>query len=157
MTRWDENEMLSIYPGVSRIYTLRRSFHLRYPCISVHPSWLLNNILGGHDRASFRDALGGRDRVNWEMHLEAVIDRVWRWTGRPWSSEFGDALGGRAWAILDMHLEAEIEWTQRCTPRVWPSEFGDELAGYDQARLEEYLEAVDLEGGATAAESLLIG
>jgi hypothetical protein len=41
------------------------------------------------------DALGGRDQVNWEMHLEAVIDRVWRCTGRPCSSEFGNSLGGR--------------------------------------------------------------
>jgi len=34
------------------------------------------------------------------------------------------------------------------------SEFGDALAGYDRARLEEYFEAVDLEGGAMAAETL---
>jgi hypothetical protein len=54
--------MLSIYPGVSRIYTPRRSFHLRYPCISVHPPSLLNYILGGRDRASL------------EMHLEAEIE-----------------------------------------------------------------------------------
>jgi len=33
--------------------------------------------------------------VNGEMHLEAVIDRVWRCTGRPRSSELRDALGGR--------------------------------------------------------------
>jgi hypothetical protein len=33
MIRW--YEMRSIYPGVSRIYTPRRSAHLRYPCISV--------------------------------------------------------------------------------------------------------------------------
>jgi len=37
------------------------------------------------------------------------------------------------------------------------SELGDALAGYDRARLEEYLESVDLEGGATAAETLFIG
>jgi hypothetical protein len=38
------------------------------------------------------------------------------------------------------------------------SEFGDILVpGYDRARLEEYLEAVDLEGGATAAETQFIG
>jgi len=41
--------------------------------------------------------------------------------------------------------------------RLLPSEFGDALADYDRARLEEYLEAVDLEGGATAAETLFIG
>jgi len=54
--------MLSIYPGVSRIHTPRRSFHLRYPCITVHPLLLLNYILGGRDQASL------------EMHLEAVIE-----------------------------------------------------------------------------------
>jgi len=37
------------------------------------------------------------------------------------------------------------------------SEFGDALTGYDRSRLEEYLEAVDLEGSATAAETLFIG
>jgi len=56
-----------------------------------------------------------------------------------------------------MHLDTEIESTQRCTWRPGSSEFGDALAGYDRARLEEYLEAVDLEGGATAAETLFIG
>jgi hypothetical protein len=79
----------------------------------------------------FGDALGGRDRVNSEMHLEAVIERVWRCTWRPRSSEFGDAFGGHD------HV------TQRCTGRPWSSEFGDALAGHDQARSEEYLEAVD--------------
>jgi len=54
-----------------------------------------------------------------------------------------------------MHLEADRVW--RGTPRLSLSKFGDALAGYDRARLEEYLEAVDLEGGATAAETLFIG
>ena len=30
-----------------------------------------------------------------EIHLEAVIERVWRCTWRPRSREFGDANGGR--------------------------------------------------------------
>jgi len=47
--------------------------------------------------------------VNSEMHLEAVIDRVWRCMGRPSSIEFGDTVGGRDRASLDMHLGAEIE------------------------------------------------
>jgi hypothetical protein len=67
------------------------------------------------------------------MHLEAVIQRVWRCTWRPRSSEL------------------------RCTLWLGQSEFGDALAGYDRVRLEEYLEPVDLEGGATAAETLFIG
>ena len=47
--------------------------------------------------------------MNCEMHLEAVIDRVWRWTGRPRLSELRDALGGRDRARLAMQLEAVIE------------------------------------------------
>jgi hypothetical protein len=31
------DEMMSIYPGVSQIYTPRRSVHLRSPCISIRP------------------------------------------------------------------------------------------------------------------------
>jgi len=44
--------------------------------------------------------------VNSEMHLEAVIDRVWRYTLRPRSSGFGDALGGRDRVSLDEYLES---------------------------------------------------
>jgi len=160
--------MISIYPGVSRRCTLRRSVHLGYPWISIHPPSLINNVLRGCDRAS------------WEMHLEAEIEWTQRYTWRPRSSELRDALGGRDWVNSEMHLETGIEWTQRCTGRLWSSEFQHALggrdrvnsvmhsgpwlsefrhalAGYGQARLEEYLEAVDWDGGATAAETLFIG
>jgi len=60
----------------------------------------------------FGDALGGRDRVNSVLHLDAVNKQVWTWT------------------------EAEIEWTQKCTWRPGSSEFGDALGGHDRARLE---------------------
>ena len=175
---------MSIYPGVSQICTPCRWVHLRYPCISVHPPLLINNVFGARARAS------------WERHFDVVIEPVWRCTLRPRSSELRDALGGRDRARLEMQLETEIEWTQRCslrpraselidalvghdraslemhfealTERVWrctispwSSEFGDALLGRDRARLEEYLEVVDLEavdreGGGTAAETLLI-
>jgi len=46
---------------------------------------------------------------NSEMHLEAVIERVWRCIWRPRSSNSRDALGGRDRASLEMHLEAEIK------------------------------------------------
>jgi len=120
-------------------------------------------------------ALGGHARANLQAvieHSEAVIQRVWRCTWRPWSCE----LAGRNRASLEIHSEIMIEQIWRCTwrPCSWElagrnrasleihleavtSEFGDALAGYDRARLEEYLEAVDLEGGATAAETLFIG
>jgi len=43
------------------------------------------------------------------MHLEAVIERVWRCTWRPRSSELRAALGGRDRASLEMHLQAMME------------------------------------------------
>jgi len=48
-------------------------------------------------------------KLNSEMHLEAVIERVWRRSWRPRSREFGDALGGRDRASLELHWEAVIE------------------------------------------------
>jgi hypothetical protein len=51
------------------------------------------------------------------MHLEAVIDRVWRCTWKPRSSEFGYALGVRDRASLEMHLEAMIKQDWRSTSR----------------------------------------
>ena len=151
--------MLSIYLPLSRIYTPCRSFHLRYPCMSVHPPSLLNNKLGCHDRASFEmhleaevewtqrctlwpwwsgfgDGIEDRDWVNSEIHSEAVIERVWRCTWWPRSSELRAALGGRDRASFEMHLEAEIEWTESCTWRPWSIEFGDALGGRDRASLE---------------------
>jgi len=59
------------------------------------------------------NALGGRDGAN----LEAVIERVERYTWRPLSSEFGDTLGGRYRASLEIHLRAVIERVWRCTGR----------------------------------------
>ena len=130
MTRWDENEILTVYPGVSRIYTPRRSFHLRYPCISVHQPSLRNDILGGCDR------------LNLEMHLEAKKEWTQRCTGRPWSSEFGDALGDRDWVNWQMHLEMVIERVWTCTWRPRSSEARDALWGCDRASLEMHLQAM---------------
>ena len=47
--------------------------------------------------------------MNSEMHLEAVIGRTWRYTGRPRLSEFGDALRGRDRASLEIQLQTDIE------------------------------------------------
>jgi len=41
-----------------------------------------------------RDALGGGDRASLEMHIEAMIERVWRCNCRPKLIELRDALGG---------------------------------------------------------------
>jgi len=44
--------------------------------------------------------------VNPEMHFEAKIERVWRCTWRPRSSELRDALSGYDRARLEEDLEA---------------------------------------------------
>ena len=67
------------------------------------------------------------------MHLEALIEQIWRCTWRPWSSEFG----GRDQASLEMLLEAVIKRVCRCTWRPWSCELG----GCNRASLEIHLEA----------------
>ena len=121
--------MMSIYSRVCWIYTPRHSDHLRYPSITVPPLSLLEDVLGGRDWASL------------EMHLEAVIESIWRYTWRLRSSELRDGLEGRDWASIEIHLEAEIEWTQRCTWRPGSSEFGNTLRGQDRVISEMHSEA----------------
>ena len=67
---------------------------------------------------------------NSEIHLEAVIERVWRCSWRPRLSTFGDAFGGRD------------RVTQRCTWSRAQVELRDALRGQDQASLEMHLEAM---------------
>jgi len=55
------------------------------------------------------------------MHLEVVIERMWRHTWRPRSSELIDALRDRDRAGLEMHLEAMAVRTWRPGSR----KFGD--------------------------------
>jgi hypothetical protein len=64
------------------------------------------NALGGHDRAMFGDALGGRHRAHLAMHLEAAIERVWRCNWRPSWRKFGIALGGHDCARSEEYKEA---------------------------------------------------
>jgi len=111
--RWDWGDVYLL--RVCRIYTLHNSVHLRYPCISVQPPSLLEDVL---DRACLR--------CTWRRR----------------SSELRDALGGGDWAGLDMHLETVIEWTQRCTWRRRSSELRDALGGRDSASLDMHLEAM---------------
>jgi len=86
----------------------------------------------------FGGALGDRDRVNSDMHVEAGIERIWWCTWRLGSSELRNALGGRDWASLELHLATEIDWTQRCTWTLGSSEFGDR----DWVNSEMHLEAL---------------
>jgi len=48
------------------------------------------------------------------MHLEAVIERVWRCTWRRYPTVFGDTLGGPDGVNLEMHSEMVIERVWRC-------------------------------------------
>jgi len=48
-------------------------------------------------------------RMPLQMHMKAVIERVWRYTWRPWSSELRDALRSCDRASVEMHLQAMIE------------------------------------------------
>jgi len=82
--------------------------------------------------SELRDTHWGRDLVSLEMQLEAVIEGIWWYTWRPWSSEFVDALGGHHRATL----EAVIEWVWRYTWRPWSREYWDALGGRDRASLE---------------------
>jgi len=75
----------------------------------------------------FGDVLGGRDRVSLEMHLEDVIEPVWRCIWRPRSSELTDLLGGGDRASLVMHLEAVFEHIERSTWRPWSIKIGGVL------------------------------
>jgi len=99
MRRWDENEMMSTYPGVSQIYTPRLFLRL-----------YLEATIDRIGRCNWRprlselwDALRCSDQTSLEMHLEAVIEQDWRCNWRPRLSEPRDALGGHKWASLDMH------------------------------------------------------
>jgi len=84
------------------------------------------------------DTPHGDYRATLEMHLEAIIERIWRYTGRPCSSELRDALQDRDRASLEINLEAVIERVWRCTWRPWSCELG----GRDRASLEMHLAAI---------------
>ena len=56
--------------------------------------------------SEFGNAIGGRNCAN----LQAVMELVWRYLGRPWSSE----LGGRNQASLDQYLEVVNGRRTRC-------------------------------------------
>jgi len=73
-------------------------------------------------------------RRSFKMYLEAVNERVWGCTWRPWSCE----PAGRNRTSLEIHLEALIEQIWRCTWRQWWCELGGRI----QARLEIHLDTV---------------
>jgi len=83
----------------------------------------LGDALGGQDQVTQRCTwrtwsceLEGGDQASMEMHLEAKIKLVWRYTWRPRSSN-SDALADRNRASLEMNSEAMIK-------RVWRRSMG---------------------------------
>ena len=72
-----------------------------YLCIYIATH--LHTVCLDRQRA-IRGAPDNQDRVNSEIHTEAVIERVWRCNWRPRVRELRDALGGRDRVSLDMHL-----------------------------------------------------
>ena len=123
------------------VYLLRGLPDIYSPSLCPPPLPLYLWICTWRLRSSeLRDALGGCDRASVEMHLEAMLVTTWR----SWSSQFGDTPAGRKRQGLELHLEAVIEQVWRCTCRLWSSEIGG------------VQEAVDLEWGATAAETVFI-
>ena len=68
----------------------------------------LENVITGVGRpwsSEFGHGPGGRDQVNSELCLEAVIEGGWRCTWNLWSREYGDALIGYNWAWFKEYLE----------------------------------------------------
>jgi len=61
--------------------------------------------------------LGGSNCGCVKIEWEAGIERVWRFTWRPWLSKFPDALGGQDWVNSEMLLEIVIEDDGRSTWR----------------------------------------
>jgi len=75
-------------------------------------------------------------RRSLKMYLEAVNERVWRCTWRPWPCE----LAGHNRASLEIHFEAVIKRVRR----PWSSQIGDTLRPRDRARLGMHWEAVTM-------------
>jgi len=73
--------------------------------------------------------LEAKIKLNSEMHLDAVIERIWRCIWRP------------RLCNIEMHFESVIEQVWRCTWRLWSSELRDALEGRDRASLEMHMEA----------------
>jgi len=63
--------------------------------------------------SELRGALWGCDQVILEIHLEAVMEWIWKYTWRPQSCELGDTLRRCDQASLKMHLEATIVLIRR--------------------------------------------
>jgi hypothetical protein len=92
--------------------------------------------------SEFGDALGGRNRVNSEMHLEAGI----KLNSRMHLEAMIELGRRRIWrqrsCYSEMHLEAMIERLWGCTGRPWWSEHRDILGCRNRVSFELHLEVM---------------
>jgi hypothetical protein len=101
--------------AIERVWrrTCRPRFSLTHRCTCRLRLSGFGNELRGRDQVELRDALGGQDRADLEMHfeihLEAEIEELPDAPGGHDRVELREALGGRDGAGLEMHLEAKIE------------------------------------------------
>jgi len=116
---------------IVKAHVLRLYFHLciypsMYLCIyiathlnKIYMDWLQAGLKSNSSCAwkwqssEPRDTLWGRDRASLEIHLDAVVEHIWRYTLRPGSSEHRDALRDHDRMSLEMHMEAMIVRTWR--------------------------------------------
>jgi len=113
---------------------------------TVYLDWLQAAVLENNSRCAskwqlteLRHTLWGCDRASLEMHLKAVIERIWRY------------IGGRDPVNSEIHSEIMTErvWRYTWRPR-WCKLGGRYRAsleircgGCDRATLDEYLQALD--------------
>jgi len=104
---------------------------------------LSNSRCAGRWRwAKLRDTQQGRNRVSFQMHLEAEIEWTPRCASRTWSSEFRDVLEDQDRVNSQIHSDAVMEWVWRCTCMPWSSKFWDAIGNQDQVNLEMHLQAM---------------
>ena len=82
------------------------------------------------------------DRVESEIHSEAVIEGFWRCNCTSRLSELRDEMRGRDQLSLEMHLEAEVEGTQRQSFQPWLCEFGDSIRDWNWVNTEMHWKGV---------------
>jgi len=128
MIRWDGDEMMcKNFRGLPNIYSPSLCLpplplYFCTPAITpwrwTRRSWW--SVSGGHDQMCLEIHL--ETEIEWtQMHLEAVIERVWRCTWRLRSSQLRDAHGSHNWVCWEIHLEAIFEQDWRSTWRrlIW--------------------------------------
>jgi hypothetical protein len=114
---------------------------LQMPCAVL---WNVDNGLPTFQHHHFttpwwselRDTFPGCDRVGVEIYWVAVIELIWRYTSRQWSSQHRDALRDHDRERFEMDLEAVMKWDSWYTWTPLSAEYGDAPGGCDHVSLE---------------------